>query len=147
MYYEVFALATTLPGWVVLESRIRGCHYHMNKGTRFVLSATRRVGSRCVYIYICFSRSYTRSLPRGRQQASHTQLLILLRLFLQHVQDNEDESEADGKRRERSLLLLSSLGTDALDEVSGMGKVCQHVAKFICGAGIKPLELSIFEDE
>ena len=38
-------------------------------------------------------------------------------------QDCEDESDGDGRRRERSLLLLASLASDALDAVSSMSKV------------------------
>lgn len=39
-------------------------------------------------------------------------------------QDCEDDSEDDGMKRERSLLLLSSLASEALDAVTGMSKVC-----------------------
>lgn len=43
--------------------------------------------------------------------------------FPHSKQDCEDESEGDGRKRERSLLLLASLASDALDAVSGMIKV------------------------
>lgn len=39
------------------------------------------------------------------------------------IQDCERENDGDGMRRERSLLLLASLGTDALDEAIGLTKV------------------------
>lgn len=47
----------------------------------------------------------------------------LLALFSRCTQDCQDESEGDGMKRERSLLMLASLATNALDEVYGMSKV------------------------
>lgn len=52
-------------------------------------------------------------------------VLTVLAFFSRCVQDCQDESEGDGMKRERSLLMLASLATNALDEVYGMGKV-QH---------------------
>lgn len=46
-----------------------------------------------------------------------------LSAFPPSEQDCEDESEGDGRKRERSLLLLAGLASDALDAVSGMKKV------------------------
>eukprot|EP00752_Nemacystus_decipiens_P004061 g3719.t1 len=46
--------------------------------------------------------------------------------------DCEDESEGDGRKRERSLLLLAGLASDALDAVSGMSKeteMLEHLVK------------------
>lgn len=81
--------------------------------------------------FVFFSRSCTRSLTLESSASFAYSTIDAASLVLATLQGNEDESEADGKRRERSLLLLSSLGTDALDEVSGVGKVCQHVAIFL----------------
>lgn len=47
----------------------------------------------------------------------------VLALFSRCVQDCQDEGEGDGMKRERSLLMLASLATNALDEVYGMSKV------------------------
>lgn len=46
--------------------------------------------------------------------------------------DCQDESEGDGMKRERSLLMLASLATNALDEVYGMSKeteMLEHLLK------------------
>lgn len=40
------------------------------------------------------------------------------------TQDCEDESEDDSMKRERSLLLLASLASEALGAVTIMSKVC-----------------------
>lgn len=50
-------------------------------------------------------------------------VLTVLVLFSRCAQDCQDESEGDGMKRERSLLMLASLATNALDEVYGMSKV------------------------
>lgn len=47
-------------------------------------------------------------------------------LILTVDQDDQEKSEDDGVRRERALLVLSSLAIDALDELSGLSKVCRH---------------------
>lgn len=47
-------------------------------------------------------------------------------------QDCEDESEGDGRKRERSLMLLASLASDALDAVSGITKVQYGVVSSSC---------------
>lgn len=39
------------------------------------------------------------------------------------TQDDRDDTRDDHMRRERSLLLLSALASDALDELSGLSKV------------------------
>lgn len=49
---------------------------------------------------------------------------ISFRAFLVlFAQECEDESKGDGMRRERSLLLLTGLAANALDEVYGVSKV------------------------
>lgn len=50
-------------------------------------------------------------------------VLTVLALLSRCAQDCQDESEGDGMKRERSLLMLASLATNALDEVYGMSKV------------------------
>lgn len=44
-------------------------------------------------------------------------------LTLNNLQDCEDDS-GDDMKRERSMLLLATLASDALDGVSGVSKVC-----------------------
>lgn len=44
-------------------------------------------------------------------------------LSLDGIQDHRDEGEDESMRRQRSLLLLSALASDALDEIAGLVKV------------------------
>lgn len=66
-------------------------------------------------------------------------------LMLTVDQDDLDDSEDDGIRREKALLVLSSLAIDALDELSGLSKVCRYCCSMECGrwnvcvAGCEPV--------
>lgn len=53
-------------------------------------------------------------------------------LNLINLQDCEDDSESDGMKRERSMLLLASLASDALDGVLGVSKVGRRPIAAVC---------------
>lgn len=77
-------------------------------------------------------RPYRASLPRAQIAASKAFAVSGARSFALSFcpstpQECEDEDEGSDMKRERSFLLLASLASDALDEVSGISKVCSFV--------------------
>lgn len=59
-------------------------------------------------------------------------------------QDCEDEGEGDGMKRERSLLLLAGLASEALDGVSGMSKVIRCLPFLAASTHKKSMFLCVF---
>ncbi|CBJ30104.1 conserved unknown protein [Ectocarpus siliculosus] len=67
-----------------------------------------------------------------RQQRTQQKMKEIEELLRTEGKDCEDEGEGDGMKRERSLLLLAGLASEALDGVSGMSKeteMLKHLVK------------------